>query len=782
MSTTTAWIDGNGNYGAAENWSLGVPSASDDAEIVGSQDAPLTVTVDATGSVDTFSVLTLTTEFATLDVNSGSLTLLRASMLDAVDLTGGTLEFANGGTGPSDSLLTGTVSMTGGKLKIDDGSLTLAGPALLSTSVIGGGTLVVAAGADVDGLVTGDGAVLDNRGIVSLTLGTLELGFNAEFSSSTFRNETGATFLLLGDGDITTAGYLGTFTNDGLFEKQIGVSSTVAAHFVNVGVIDVAAGTLHLTGAASTYAGEIDGTGTVDFAATSQIWQPGLTLGIQNIRISTSVTLATDLAYGGTLDASNAQIHLADHPLTLTATANLDDALVTNGGSLVTRSVQAVDSLTIGDGATLDNQGTETLGGGTLDLGFNGEIYAAALLNEKGATFEITGDGGVTSPSGGTTISNAGVFEKSGGTGTSTIAAIFHNTGTFSVDSGAVRLSAGVTNNGTAEAFNGGSLIFDGSFAPTSGKTGIVILASHGGASFESTVSTGETIAFSDDTGALVLGRPSQFAAGIDGFQGSAPQSDSIDLPGLTGLIATYAGTDSSGVLTLKQGTTTEATLHFDGDYTINSFAFAGDGSGGTLITATGVRCYRRGTHILTEFGEVAVEDLRAGDRVRSALTGALVPITWIGSHQVECPSHPGPGRQIWPVRVAAGAFGAGRPHTDLFLSPDHAVYFESVLIPIRHLVNGRTIHPVPAARVQYYHIELPRHDVVLAEGLPAESLLDLGDGSATAKTLRAPAASRHDMPRAWEALACAPLVVTGPKLTAVRALTEDFARWLAAA
>ena len=33
--------------------------------------------------------------------------------------------------------------------------------------------------------------------------------------------------------------------------------------------------------------------------------------------------------------------------------------------------------------------------------------------------------------------------------------------------------------------------------------------------------------------------------------------------------------------------------------------------------------------------------------------------------------------RKVWPVRVAAGAFGPGRPHADLWLSPDHAVYVE---------------------------------------------------------------------------------------------------------
>jgi len=84
-------------------------------------------------------------------------------------------------------------------------------------------------------------------------------------------------------------------------------------------------------------------------------------------------------------------------------------------------------------------------------------------------------------------------------------------------------------------------------------------------------------------------------------------------------------------------------------------------------------------------------------------------------------------------VRVAAGAFGPGQPHSALFLSPDHAVYLEEVLVPIRHLINNSTIVQVPVDQVGYHHIELEQHDVVLAQGLPAESYLDTGNREAFA-------------------------------------------------
>jgi hypothetical protein len=61
-------------------------------------------------------------------------------------------------------------------------------------------------------------------------------------------------------------------------------------------------------------------------------------------------------------------------------------------------------------------------------------------------------------------------------------------------------------------------------------------------------------------------------------------------------------------------------------------------------------------------------------------------------------------------------------------------VFVDGVLIPIRYLVNGRTIAQEKVDAVTYYHVELPRHDVVLADGLPCESYLDTGNRGAFAE------------------------------------------------
>jgi collagen type I alpha len=58
----------------------------------------------------------------------------------------------------------------------------------------------------------------------------------------------------------------------------------------------------------------------------------------------------------------------------------------------------------------------------------------------------------------------------------------------------------------------------------------------------------------------------------------------------------------------------------------------------------------------------------------------------------------------------------------------NHAIYVDDVLIPAKHLLNGTTIRQEWRWRVVYHHVELERHDVVLAEGLPTETYLDTGD------------------------------------------------------
>jgi hypothetical protein len=124
---------------------------------------------------------------------------------------------------------------------------------------------------------------------------------------------------------------------------------------------------------------------------------------------------------------------------------------------------------------------------------------------------------------------------------------------------------------------------------------------------------------------------------------------------------------------------------------------------------------------------------------------------------------------------VAAGAFGTGRPHRDLWLSPDHAVHVLGVLIPIKYLINGGSIARVAVDEVEYYHLALPGHDVLLAEGLAVESWLDSGGRANFANAGPAVALHPDFAARVWEYEGCLPLIISGSKLEAARRWIETF-------
>jgi hypothetical protein len=78
-------------------------------------------------------------------------------------------------------------------------------------------------------------------------------------------------------------------------------------------------------------------------------------------------------------------------------------------------------------------------------------------------------------------------------------------------------------------------------------------------------------------------------------------------------------------------------------------------------------------------------------------------------------------------VKISRFAINGKVPHSDLYISPWHAIYIDNVLIPVKYLVNDVTIvadAKPEALSLTYFHIELDRHDAILAQGLAVESFL----------------------------------------------------------
>jgi Hint domain-containing protein len=138
--------------------------------------------------------------------------------------------------------------------------------------------------------------------------------------------------------------------------------------------------------------------------------------------------------------------------------------------------------------------------------------------------------------------------------------------------------------------------------------------------------------------------------------------------------------------------------------------------------------CFLRGTRILTPSGEIPIEDLTTGALVET-LNGPL-PVKWIGRQRFRKDS-PSWHWSVAPIRVARFALGDQYPRRELYLAPKHCLFIDGFLIPVEWLVNGRSIALTMTDDrddIEYFHIELETHEVVFAEGAPAETLLVTSD------------------------------------------------------
>ncbi len=284
------------------------------------------------------------------------------------------------------------------------------------------------------------------------------------------------------------------------------------------------------------------------------------------------------------------------------------------------------------------------------------------------------------------------------------------------------------------------------------------------------------TVGFAGTGGTLTIGAagsygPSSDTTPIAGFRTG---TDAIDNQSLK--FAAITGYSISGTPT---GTQTVTVSDSSGDYkfevsdaglTAGTFApgqgplvFSRDSSGGT--TTHTMVCFLRGTRIATPHGEIPVESLNVGDLVATRENGETVfqAVTWVGRRSIDVTRLRG-DVDAHPVRIRAGAFAGNVPHRDLLVTPDHCVFVDGRLVPARMLVNGGSIiADTSIVKYEFFHVELDRHSILIAEGLETESYLDTGNRTnfANAAVANLSSAFKVDAaPGLWATRAAAPLAV----------------------
>ena len=392
--------------------------------------------------------------------------------------------------------------------------------------------------------------------------------------------------------------------------------------------------------AQSTGNGIIAVTGT----ASSLTLTGSLTLGDQSageLSILGGATVSAGSLTVGNLNAAssgNVDVEGAGSILQIGSTGVLNVG-VSGGGSGV---------LTIGQGSTLQ------FSGGIVEAGRASVNNNGGVIDPDFIEFTTASNAGLGENDYSLYVGNIGAVQVTSGTGTWNTPMLLTGTSVADADNN-------INNNGDVgewQLSNSGTLIVNAN-----------------------TVDAGQAIVFEDATDTLVIGQVVN--GGSAGISGVTPTiaAGAENLLAAGGFAATIWGYQSGDKVlfdnlavvsdSIVGGNTLD--LFGSGNAFLGSLTFltkAGNhalGSTAMNAAAAQIACFAAGTRIRTARGEVAVEDLRTGDLAVTALDGSAAAVVWIGHRTVDCRRHPQPA-SVWPVRIAAGAFGRGLPRRALTL------------------------------------------------------------------------------------------------------------------
>jgi hypothetical protein len=514
-------------------------------------------------------------------------------------------------------------------------------------TVTGLGTLKTTGVTTIAGSFTiGNTLIWQNNGVVTASNGLI-LGNNAGRKVSLINSSTGIYDLTVDSGITLGGSKYSSFRNKGILKKTGGLgTSHIAVNFFSTGTVAAATGTIEFDGPINSFAGTVGGAGTLAFGGGGgSTLAAGLNLTVAALSIggaSTKVTLAGNIAYGGTFDqASGTTIALGANTLSLGGTSKLAGAIYSAGGGGLTLTA---GTMTINAGFSLKAEGWSIADGVDI-LGHAGFTFAGALtdgassLNLGGKSLTLTGADAFT----GSTVDGSGALAARGTTSidgltlggaakllnygaaaqtgqvmtgdasgkTGSIANKASGVWNLTADIGIAPVAGGsgtFTNFGTLEKTAGSgisaiglSLANDGVINAASGTLDLSgVVAGKGtmnigkGATLEldAKAAATQTVAFgvgaeTGNGGALKLTDAATFFSAISGFGAG----DTLDLTGFAfggapKLSFIENATNTKGVLTVKDGAFTAA-ITLLGQYVNAGFGKAPDSGTGTLVTYT---------------------------------------------------------------------------------------------------------------------------------------------------------------------------------------------------
>lgn len=156
-------------------------------------------------------------------------------------------------------------------------------------------------------------------------------------------------------------------------------------------------------------------------------------------------------------------------------------------------------------------------------------------------------------------------------------------------------------------------------------------------------------------------------------------------------------------------------------------------GSNTAILSVSDAACFCRGSRIRTARGDIPIEEIQIGDHIvvfdDDVTKGTTRQVTWVGQSRAVVRSRLPNDEAGYPVRLLKGAIAHNVPYKDMLITSEHCLFLDGRFVPVRMLVNGRSIFfDKSIASYDYYHVETEDHSVIMADGVLTESYFDTGN------------------------------------------------------
>lgn len=155
-------------------------------------------------------------------------------------------------------------------------------------------------------------------------------------------------------------------------------------------------------------------------------------------------------------------------------------------------------------------------------------------------------------------------------------------------------------------------------------------------------------------------------------------------------------------------------------------------GSNTAILSVSDAACFCRGSRIRTSRGDIPVEEIQIGDHIVAfdddVTKGTIRQVTWVGRSRAVVRKRLPDDEAGYPVRLLKGAIAHDVPYKDMLITSEHCLFLDGRFVPVRILVNGRSIFfDKSIESYDYYHVETEKHSVIMADGVLTESYLGSG-------------------------------------------------------